>query len=113
MTTFALPGSAFSLSEDKDQSSMGVELRWLDCKGIQEEAIKFYPGIAALKLHYLPVGSCLEGSGDPYFLLMDGSMDPELVRIPHDAIDEHDLNENCIELVCEHLSSFFNKAECG
>jgi len=38
--------------------------------------------------------------------------DPPLVRIPHDlAADDEGYPENEIEIVCESLSQFFNKAQ--
>ena len=108
MKRFALAGADFSLTEDRDLSKMGVQMRWLDCKEILEEARDIYPGKAAVRLGYLPIGGCLEGSGDPYFIFTLESSDPPLVRIPHDIVDNSgQINQEDIEVVSNSLSDFF------
>jgi hypothetical protein len=65
----------------------GLELRWMSVDGILDEALNAYPGIAVVGMGYVPIGDCMLGSGDPYFLRLDGTEDPPLVRILHDMID--------------------------
>ena len=73
----SLTGKDVSIPEDADQSKLGAELRILDEDGIRSEAEDVYPGIAVVKDGFLPVGSCLEGSGDPYFInVNDGPRGP-------------------------------------
>lgn len=110
---FPLAGVCFSLDEEDDESELGADLKWFTVTQMLEEALAVYPGKVALKLGYLPVASCLAGSGDPYFLkISDGNDDPPLVRIPHDlASDDEEYPESEIEVVCGSLSQFFNKAE--
>jgi hypothetical protein len=38
-----------------------------------------------VKNGYLPIGTCLIGSGDPYFLKVADGKNPPVVRIPHDS----------------------------
>jgi len=104
-----LAGTSFSISEDKDLSEMGVEMKWLDPSQTLNEAKESYPGIIAINYGFLPVGMCLEGSGDPYFLKIDGSVDPEVVRIYHDSDDETFFKDG-IDLVCGSLGDFFIKS---
>ena len=109
---FPLSGVIFSLNEELDQSELGVDLKWLSPEQTLDEAQNVYPGKSVIGLGYLPIGSCLAGSGDPYFLkLSDYSEDPALVRIPHDLVSDDGYPENEIELVCNSLSSFFEQAE--
>lgn len=111
---FPLAGVCFSLSEVDDESHMGVELKWMTPTEIVEETLSIYPGLSVFSQGYLPIGSCMEGTGDPYFLdLKDGADDPAIVRIPHDSVPSDDSQpypENAIEVVCRKLSEFFSTA---
>ena len=100
----------FSLSEKYDESELGVELEWMSIKSIFFEAKENYPGKIAIKKGFLPVGTCLEGSGDPYFLNCNLGSEGMLVRIPHDACNADDLKLNEIEVVSNTLNLFFENA---
>src|SRR5215470_8208132 len=110
LLTYPLVETSFSLSAPDDNSGLGVEMKWLKPSQIISEAVEAFPGIAAAKSGYLPVGMCLEGSGDYYFLRTTTSDDPPLVRVPHDAVDaEQRLLEEQVEIVVPHVSEFFAK----
>jgi hypothetical protein len=113
LRSYPLVGTEFSLSEEEDESGLGVEMLWLSPSQIISETVEAYPGIPAGALGYLPVGADLIGSGDPYFLKTDSSGDPPVVRIPHDAVDAADghLDVGLIEQVSPHLSDFMEKAK--
>ena len=64
---YPLSRSSFSLTPEEDESGLGVEMQWMTPQQIVDEATSAYPGIAAVELGYVPVGTCLEGSGDPFF----------------------------------------------
>src|SRR5687767_11332163 len=89
LTSTPLVGLNLVLDDEQDESGLGADLRWMTAEEMIDEAKNVYPGIAAVPLGFLPVGICLEGSGDPYFIrLKDGAV----VRIPHDAVDEEELD---------------------
>ncbi|MCR9365224.1 MULTISPECIES: hypothetical protein [Vibrio harveyi group] len=113
LKSFPLAGVCFSLDEENDESEFGADLKWLTVRQMLEEALEVYPGKVVLKLGYLPIASCLAGSGDPYFLkVLNDNDDPPLVRIPHEfASDDGEYPESEIEVVCRSLSQFFNRAE--
>jgi hypothetical protein len=112
LRTYPLVGTEFSLSEDEDESGLGVDMKWLSPDQIISETVEAYPGILAGAAGYLPVGSCLAGSGDPYFLKTGSGDDPPLVRIPHEAADaDGHLDVGLIEQVSPRLSDFLRKAE--
>jgi hypothetical protein len=107
---YPLAGTAFRLSEDQDQSGLGVAMRWLTPPQMISETVETYPAIAAAASGYLPIGMCLKGSGDYYFLKTDSGDDPPVVRIPHDAVDgEYKLLEDQVEVVAQNLSTFFEE----
>ena len=111
---YPLIGICFSLDEIDDESEIGVDFKWLSPDQMIEEALLLYPGKVVLELGYIPVASCLVGSGDPYFLKIKGSNreDPPLVRIPHEfALNDEGYPEDEIEVVCGSLSEFFNKSD--
>ena len=102
--------TTFSLTAAQDNSGLGVEMKWLTPRQMISETIEAFPGIAAASLGCLPIGMCLEGSGDPYFLRTTDS-DHLLVRIPHHAVDgEQTLREDLVEIVDASLSEFLDKA---
>lgn len=106
-----LVGSAWSLPTDADESGLGAEVGWMSPEQMVSEAIDFYPGIAALRRGFVPVGTCLEGSGDPYFLEPLAGEDPPLVRVVHDAIGpDLELLPWGTEIVTSSLSLFFARA---
>ena len=88
----------FSLTEEQDLSGFGVEMQWLTPKSQIEEAYDYYPGILAIKEKYLPIGSCLLGSGDPYFLKMEEDK-WHIVRIPHDSATGDKLDHDSLETI--------------
>lgn len=109
-----LAGSAFSLDVENDLSEMGVELKWMTAGQMIDEATNIYPGIVAIKKKYLPFGICLEGTGDPYFLKIGkGHDDTPVVRIPHDAVADEEIDESSIEIVASTLVEFFEKSVPG
>lgn len=103
MTTAPLLGLRFSLSEKADKSGLGVEMQWMDAEQMRREATEAYPGIVATKLGYFPIGTCLEGTGDPYFYRQS---DGAVVRIPHEAATESGLDEGLVETVAESVEQF-------
>jgi hypothetical protein len=80
--------------EERDQSGLGVELAFLTLEQSIDEAVNFLPGLAVAKDGYVPVGSCLCGSGDYYYIrVTDGAAGP-LYRIYHDAVNEDGYDPN-------------------
>jgi hypothetical protein len=87
-----------------------VNMRWMTPQEMISEATEFYPGIAAIKAGYFPVGDCLFGSGDPYFIQVS-TIDSKLFRIPHDSVDSNGfVIEYCIDIISQTLSDFFKQA---
>lgn len=114
LLSYPLTGTELYLSEEEDESGLGVDMKWLTPAQMISEAIEAYPGIAAGPLGYLPVGMCLSGSGDPYFLKIGAGDDPPVVRIPHEAVNMDDsLNLEMIERASPRLSDFLRKAKIG
>ena len=109
-----LVGTEFSLSEEEDESGLGVDMKWLTPAQMIDEMTETWPGIAAAPAGYLAIGSCLDGSGDYYYLKAGTDDDPPLVRIPHEAVGPDDkLIEDRIQIVSPRLSDFLRKAEIG
>ncbi|HEY6560415.1 MAG TPA: hypothetical protein VI072_24190 [Polyangiaceae bacterium] len=107
LQNYPIVGIEVSLSEDDDESGMGAEMRIMDDTEVLSEAFETYPGLVAVPMGYVPFAICLEGSGDPYFIR---SSDGAVVRIPHDAVDEDELDESSIELIARSLDNLFEKA---
>jgi hypothetical protein len=83
-----LAGATVVVPEELDQSGLGVELMFLTSEQSIDEAENYWPGIGVAKDGYVPVGSCLCGSGDYYYVrTSDGEAGP-LYRIYHEAVDD-------------------------
>lgn len=104
--------TCFSLSEDKDVSSVGADVRWLAPSQIITEAFEGEPGLSVTPMGFVPIADCAIGSGDPYFLdLRVATEDPPLVRVLHDFVREgKSFPLEGIEIVSAQLSDFFAKA---
>jgi hypothetical protein len=108
LTSRPLVGLDLRLEEDADESGLGAEFRWMTAEQMIDEATNAYPGIAAVRCGLLPVGICLVGSGDPYFLrLTDGA----IVRVPHDAVVDDDIDTDQVERVAASIESLIDTAE--
>lgn len=108
LTSQPLIGLTFRLTTDADESELGAEFRWMTADQMIDEATAAYPGIVAVTRGLLPVGICLEGSGDPYFVRLE---DGALVRVPHDAVRGNDLNMSRVEKVSASIEHLMAVAE--
>jgi hypothetical protein len=96
----AAMGVQISLDNESDRSQLGVEMQWMTPAEMVSEATEVYPGIVVVKRGYIPIGICLQGSGDPYFFR---ARDGAIVRVPHDAATQEDIDESRIELVVDSV----------
>jgi len=108
LTLMPLIGIKLWLSSESDLSGLGAGMQWMSPEQMIDEASHAYPGIVAVPRGYFPVGICLEGSGDPYFYR---GADGAIVRIPHGAASEKDLNESAIEVVADSVESLVVRAD--
>jgi len=104
-----LVGINIEIDEASDLSGLGVDLKMLSSEESIDEATNCYPGIIVSKKQYVPVASCLEGSGDWYYInSLDGALGP-LYRINHDSVEGDNFDDDGIELVLncyEELTSY-------
>ncbi|MDO6963381.1 hypothetical protein [Rhizobium alvei] len=113
LQSFPLCGVSFALSEDHDLSGFGAEVQMMNTTQMLSEAFDAYPGIVVTKLGYIPVGMCLLGSGDYYYLNAKAGdpSNPPLVRVPHDAMTSATTYaEEQIEVVCCSFTDFLGAA---
>ena len=96
LKTYKIIGMQFRLNEDEDSSGAGVRMRWMTPKCQVEESFELFPGIIVREFGFLPIGECLRGSGDPYFLKEDGGR-LKLFRVLHDY--SSNFTENMVEYV--------------
>jgi hypothetical protein len=108
---FPLAGCYFELSENLDESELGASMKWMNPSQVIKDITQVYPAIVALPLGYVPVGFCMTGSGDDYFIQFKNANLP-LVRIPHEAVDRNmQLIERRVEVVSTNLWKFFEIVE--
>lgn len=82
----ALRGAKVEIPGDADLSGMGGDLQLMDEAQAREEAEDGYPGIVVRADGFVPVGMCLAGSGDPYFIRIGDGAGGPLYRVYHDAL---------------------------
>ena len=99
MAQHSPPGHQVAIPEQDDVSGVGAEFEILDQKQADSEATEFYPGIAAQSQGYIPVGSCVLGTGDPYFIKESDPPPGPLYRIYHDSCDASGLQEGAVDIV--------------
>ncbi len=101
-----LSGVRIYLDAKDDPTGIGVSMQWMTASELMSEAVEASPGREAAVHGFVPVGKCLEGSGDPYFVSRE-PYDSPLVRIPHGAARGGRLNVEAVETVAKSLSDFF------
>ncbi|MHC4248970.1 MAG: hypothetical protein ACYS9X_07575 [Planctomycetota bacterium] len=84
----SLVGIEIEVPEERDLSGLGIELQFLDEQGCKREADELYPGITVKEDGFIPVGTCMSGSGDPYFINTNDGEGGPLYRIYHDSVSE-------------------------
>jgi hypothetical protein len=112
---YPLIGGVFELKAEDDESGSGVAMQWMSPGDTIQEMLHSMPGQLAAREGYLAFGTCLEGSGDPYFLKLDGenTYDPAVYRIYHEAgVRAHLTADDCVR-VAATLSQFIATAATG
>jgi hypothetical protein len=101
-------GQHCKIPEASDLSELdGGDLKLFDESEILEEANEFYPGVAVIKDGFIPVASCLQGSGDPYFININDGINGCLYRIYHDAemIDDNSYDlDDAVNIVLKNYT---------
>ena len=95
----------FEIDEESDLSGIGGDLRIMTAEQSEDEAKNFYPGIPAVKKHYVPVAMCLIGSGDYYYINSNDGKNGVLYRIYHDSVENEEIEENGIEKVLNNYEN--------
>jgi len=70
-------------------------MEWMSAEVQIDEAFNFYPGLIVVEKSFIPVGICLQGSGNPYFLRIEDE-NWKIYRILHDF---NSFNEKMVEYV--------------
>ena len=94
--------SNFEIPEEFDLTGFGASMKLLSKEGIEIESNNAYPGIAVKQFGFIPVASCLEGSGDPYFINSKDGENGKLYRVYHDAGTEEDFDlESGVDIILD------------
>jgi hypothetical protein len=106
-----LAGTSFMITSDVAGGPLDFRIEWLDAKKMIAEARDLYPGISAMRDRYVPVGGCLTGSGDPYFVRFTEGDDPQVMQMFHDMADvDGGMIGRYGWVVADSLSDFFERA---
>lgn len=109
----------FVLPESHRGQGLEQQLYWLSGLSIWDECCSLYPGIAAAKDGYLPIGGCFGGSGNPYYIHVEEGPDPALYQIFHEGIEDRRdgrgevLSDDAVGKVAPSLSWFMRHAQPG
>ncbi|MGX4639978.1 hypothetical protein [Massilia sp. SYSU DXS3249] len=110
-----LVGATVEIPEEHDRSELGVDLAFLTQEQSFDEATNFWPGLAVAKDGYVPVGSCLNGSGDWYYVRTSDGAGGPLYRVYHDAVDTNGSYDpgQAIEVVLHRYEELLAYVERG
>jgi hypothetical protein len=81
-----LVGAQVEIPEADDLSGVGASIEILDEGGAATEANDFYPGLVVKEDGFVPVGGCLLGSGDQYFINSRDEQPGQVYRIDHESV---------------------------
>ncbi len=101
----ALSGAEIDIPSGIDPTGAGAEFEILSDVSIRQEAEELFPGIGVAADGFVPVGGCVIGTGDPYFINSnDGPCGP-LYRIYHDAVSDAGYDRNdAVDLILNDYS---------
>lgn len=107
-----LRGKDCRLSEGEDESAVGADMTVFTEEQSIDEETNFYPGIAVVSDGYVPVASCISGSGDPYFIKTSEGPRGRLYRIYHDAVSQNGYKaEDAIVVVLQNYELLLKHVE--
>ncbi|WP_421976021.1 hypothetical protein [Roseivirga seohaensis] len=89
-----LHGIHIEIPDDNDLSEIGATFKLMNEQNCMEEMQSFYPGILVKHKGYIPIGSCSNGSGDPYFINSNDGPNGKLYRIYHDEVIDQNYNSD-------------------
>lgn len=98
-----LGNKTFEIPDDFDLSELGADFKIFTRSEIEDETSHCYPGINVVKPGYIAVGSCLCGSGDPYFINVNDGENGKLYRVYHD--------DNSVDIVVNNYKDILNFVE--
>ncbi len=105
---YQLVGKALEIDEDRDLSGVGIEIQIMTDEQIFDEATNCYPGITVANEGYIPIGICLVGSGDSYYINNNDGKCGALYRIYHDAVSETEISDGAIHKVLENYEQLLS-----
>lgn len=85
-------------------SEIGASIGLYDEAAAKDEAERFYPGLVVIKDGFVPIGQCLGGSGDPYFINIEDNPPGPLYRVYHDSVADADYDR--AEAIARVLASY-------
>ena len=103
-----LLGRDIDVPEEADLSDLGAVFRVMTQAQCHSEAVEAYPGKVATCVGFYPVGMCLEGSGDYYYLQTAEGEKGALYRIYHDSVNGNALSEDGVERVLERYEEILS-----
>ena len=96
------------IDEDRDLSELGIDLKIMTFEQAISEANEAHPGIEASKSGYFPVGMCLVGSGDYYYIDTAQGEGGPLYRIYHDSVIADEIARDGIVKVLESYAELLD-----
>lgn len=99
-----LPSTEVELPEDADLSGVGATIGLYNEAQAIDEADRFFPGLVVKADGFVPIGQCMTGSGDPYFINLNDRAPGPIYRIYHDSV--HDRNYDRDDAIAVILESY-------
>ena len=108
----ALVGREIEIAVAEDLSGVGASIGLFSEVDATGEANDFYPGLVVKEDGYVPIGGCLTGCGDPYFINVRDVQPGPVYRIYHDSVFDRDYDrEAAIARVLDSYESLLRFVE--
>lgn len=79
----------------------GIEI--LNDEAVEKEATEYWPGIGVLKDGFVPVGGCMIGTGDQFFINVNDGPNGPLYKIDHERVGSDGYNRgDAVTIMLEH-----------
>jgi hypothetical protein len=96
-----LTGREVEIPERNDLSGVGASIELFNETDALEESADLYPGLVVVRDGFVPIGGCMIGSGDPYFINVNDRQPGPVYRIYHDAVldESYDRNQAIVRIL--------------
>ena len=97
------------INKEHDLSGVGIKMKFLSLRGALTITLNRHPARFLANFGYVPIGLCMYGSGDNYYINKNDGKNGRLYRIYYDGVNNKLINDGAIDRVFNNYESILLK----